>query len=85
MANFSAASGRSLASAGGLGMPKVLTLKATDSEYMVLRKIEVCYLNGWGKIRRIEGQDVVLCIKHLPIPPYGYSPDCAYFLVSHIF
>ncbi|GFV53274.1 hypothetical protein TNCV_1645061 [Trichonephila clavipes] len=40
--------------------------------------------NSLWKVRRIKGQDEVLCIQHLSIPPYRYTPNITDVLGLHV-
>ncbi|GFT31276.1 hypothetical protein TNCV_3847951 [Trichonephila clavipes] len=73
-------------------MSKSLALKASQRIRDVWSDwaMEIGHFNSLWKVRRIKGQDEVLCIQHLSIPPYRYSPNitdllaCMFSLISSV-
>ncbi|GFW21977.1 hypothetical protein TNCV_4822591 [Trichonephila clavipes] len=67
-------------------MSKSLALKASQR----IRDVwsdwasDVGHFNSLWKVRRIKGQDEVLCIQNLSIPPYRYTPNITDVLGLHV-
>ncbi|GFX38945.1 hypothetical protein TNCV_747241 [Trichonephila clavipes] len=68
-------------------MSKSLALKASQR----IRDVwsdwtsDVGHFKGLRKVRCRKGQDEVLCVQHLSIPPYRDTPDITDFLGLHVF
>ncbi|GFS82378.1 uncharacterized protein TNCV_4137381 [Trichonephila clavipes] len=67
-------------------MSKSLALKASQR----IRDVwsdwasDVGHFNSLWKVRRIKGQDEVLCVQHLSIPPYRDTPNITDVLGLHV-
>ncbi|GFX24526.1 uncharacterized protein TNCV_1584821, partial [Trichonephila clavipes] len=75
-----------LAAADCFRMSKSLALKASQR----IRDVwsdwasDVGHFNCLWKVRRIKGQDEVLCVQHLSIPPYRDTPNITDVLGLHV-